>query len=133
MRISDWSSDVCSSDLRSRRAVSPIDKARRFEDRRGDPLGKPPAIGCKGIGVVKIQQKCVLRHKRQGQVLSLERNPTQIIQCGARARFSHLDEMEIRDDVPRKLIAVQSPLDLHYPLTTLQPLHLHLTTPLHRT
>src|SRR3546814_13382993 len=43
-------------------------------------------------------------------------------QCGARARFSHLDEMEIRDDVPRKLIGGTSPHDLQYPLTTLQPI-----------
>src|SRR3546814_11971091 len=43
-------------------------------------------------------------------------------QCGARARFSHLDEMEIRDDVPRKLIGGTSPHDVQYPLTTLQPI-----------
>src|SRR3546814_14453636 len=87
MRISDWSSDVCSSDLRSRRAVSPIDKARRFEDRRGDPLGKPPAIGCKGIGVVKIQQKCVLRHNATGRFSASKENQLKLYNV-ARARVS---------------------------------------------
>src|SRR3546814_19377044 len=33
-----------------------------------------------------------------------------------------LDEMEIRDDVPRKLIGGTSPHNLQYPLTTLQPI-----------
>src|SRR3546814_4926182 len=33
-----------------------------------------------------------------------------------------LDEMEIRDDVPRKLFGGTSPHDLQYPLTTLQPI-----------
>src|SRR3546814_3659066 len=44
MRISDWSSDVCSSDLRS----GDTEPRRGDERHRGDPAGQPRARGLPG-------------------------------------------------------------------------------------
>src|SRR3546814_8813359 len=59
MRISDWSSDVCSSDLRfglgafdEARVAEPSGKRVALLFRRGDPLGEPRAFG------VEIDHAC---------------------------------------------------------------------------
>src|SRR3546814_12257073 len=52
MRISDWSSDVCSSDLgrRLRPAVEPRHRRHRPERPGGDAAGARPGRGAEGVG-----------------------------------------------------------------------------------
>src|SRR3546814_6837053 len=53
MRISDWSSDVCSSDLRGVRAAGPRPRWRRWRSRRGSlPTARGSRHGLTGLARV---------------------------------------------------------------------------------
>src|SRR3546814_1422574 len=71
MRISDWSSDVCSSDLRSRRHQRPV--LRRAAD-QGD-RSQRPQVGheVSGMNVNDFEYIAQLLYQRSGLVITQEK------------------------------------------------------------
>src|SRR3546814_16086166 len=71
MRISDWSSDVCSSDLRSRRHQRPV--LRRAADQGDRP--QRPQVGheVSGMNVKDFEYIAQLLYKRSGLVITQEK------------------------------------------------------------
>src|SRR3546814_10835857 len=77
MRISDWSSDVCSSDLRDRRRGGVEDRgagddraADREIDRAGDFGGKG---ACVDVGALDVARRCKLHPAVQPRARKIER------------------------------------------------------------
>src|SRR3546814_11158932 len=73
MRISDWSSDVCSSDLRARQqvAVDAIECAPDEPfDARGDEIGKARVIGFAQIMAVEIFELFEVEARRRAADMS---------------------------------------------------------------
>src|SRR3546814_7357623 len=63
MRISDWSSDVCSSDLSRRRIAPPLMQPTRATSRNVAPM--PPLFGLAPGGVYRAACRC----RRRGALL----------------------------------------------------------------
>src|SRR3546814_6936798 len=69
MRISDWSSDVCSSDLPSWRSGE--HRRRRFERRLGERIGKEVRVEIGELLIEDVDDRAVLeivlRRKKRGE------------------------------------------------------------------
>src|SRR3546814_6635188 len=94
MRISDWSSDVCSSDLISRKgAVKPLGYIRQRIECNANSCGCPDCRGIRGEPVIRcVHQNC-------------------IADCGPRkiCRYSKLREVRVPINVsPNILITYRS-------------------------
>src|SRR3546814_3001744 len=66
MRISDWSSDVCSSDLGRVPYGWRATGTQPGVFRLGDQAGVIPSLAGEGIGIALGSAQCAIRHWREG-------------------------------------------------------------------
>src|SRR3546814_5427545 len=91
MRISDWSSDVCSSDLADLETAAPL--ADRHHLARSIGKGHDPARSATAIEAVRDQQVTIVERHRLERDEQLAR---------PRLRRRAVDEREAVDAVPRR-------------------------------
>src|SRR3546814_17277716 len=109
MRISDWSSDVCSSDLAAAR--SPIDALLASRERPGEALRLADTILSRDAThcpALTVRADILLRHGRPaGALRSAQRAPSQ---CPARsAAWMIAAEASVRRHAPEKSLHMRHP------------------------
>src|SRR3546814_6615174 len=105
MRISDWSSDVCSSDLHLAEPACPCRPAARPEPGNGMKQDARPFDGPPGKAVRDAGQAVAIECHELGHALVLPQNPAQELEAWQRVGPGILVEVDAQDGNARRLAA----------------------------